>query len=218
MFQMLLNPTKFLRKHFYNFFYRMFSSFESREKMSRFCADNLETLLIAFLLAMFIRSYIIATFLIPTGSMENTLNVGDRLIGTRFDFLFREPKIGEMVIFVYPVDPRIRLIKRLIAKGGDKVEIRDGTLYLNDEPVEEPYLKERMRGRFGPVTVPENHYFFMGDNRNNSKDSRSWNIEIHEMVPGYWEDEDKVGFLHEDYIESRAILRFWPLNRFGVVQ
>jgi len=194
----------------------MFSSFEKREKLARFFADNLETLIIAFMLAMFIRGYIIATFLIPSGSMEDTLLVGDRLIGTRFDFLFREPKIGEMVIFVYPVDPRIRLIKRLVANAGDKVEIYGGKLYINDKPVNEPYLKDRMLGEFGPVVVPEGHYFALGDNRNNSNDSRFWNRKSYRR--NFWENEEEVGFLDEKYIESRPILRFWPIKRFGVVQ
>jgi len=221
MFQLLSNPTKFLRSVFYRFFYRIFSSFEKREKIARIMADNLETLLIAFLLAMFIRHYIIATFYIPSESMENTLLKGDRLIGTRFDFHFRAPKKGEIVIFVYPVNPAIRLIKRMIGFPGDLIMVRDGLLYINGQRQDEPYVKEKMAGwgrDFGPVRVPEGHYFVMGDNRNNSNDSRFWNLKGRMPYPGFWEDPDNVGFLPERFIESRPILRFWPLNRFGVVQ
>jgi len=221
MFQLLSNPTKFLRKLFYRFFFRIFSSFKNREKLARFMADNLETLLIAFLLAMFIRSYIIATFYIPSESMEDTLLVGDRLIGTRFDFLFRHPKKGEIVIFVYPVNPKIRLIKRMIGYPGDLIMVRDGILYINGQRQDEPYIKEKMSGwgkNFGPVRVPEDHYFVIGDNRNNSNDSRFWNLKGTMPFAGFWKDPDNVGFLPAENIESRPILRFWPINRFGVVQ
>jgi signal peptidase I len=225
MLQLFINPTKYLRKKFYNFYYRIFSSFNKRESLAKSFADNTETVLVALLLALFIRGFIIATFLIPSGSMENTLLIGDRMIGTRFDFIFRDPKIGEIIIFKDPVHGQIRLIKRLIGKEGDKIEIKNKILYINDIKKDEPFLKDDTGIDFGPVTVPKDHFFVMGDNRNNSKDSRLWNLTYEEsfmyLISGYkyWEKHpEKVGFFHRKFIESRPILRFWPLNRIGVVQ
>lgn len=225
MIGLFINPTKFLRKHLYNLFLRMFSSFGNREKIARFLSDNMETLIIAFLLAMFIRSYIIAVFYIPSASMEDTLIEKDRLIGTRFDFVFRAPKIGEIVIFNHPNRP-IKLIKRIVGTPGDTIQLVNNKLYRNGKYIDEPYIK--LLGRFslpfGPVTIPEHHYFVMGDNRDNSEDSRFWNLPYdfnkrsHFLSTPYWKNSDNVGFLHEKYIEARPIFRFWPINRMGVVQ
>ena len=102
---------------------------------------------------------------------------GDKLIALRTFYWFEDPKRGDIVVFEYPDDPSELFIKRIIGEPGDKVEIIDGKVYINDsrEPLKEDYLKEPMEGSFGPYTVPEDCYFMMGDNRNDSLDSRFWN-------------------------------------------
>ena len=107
--------------------------------------------------------------------MENTIMTGDRVLGLRFSYWFSEPKQGDIVIFKYPDDENQNYIKRVIGLPGDTIEIVEGLVYVNGELLEEPYLWEEPRGSFGPYVVPEGHYFMLGDNRNNSRDSRYWN-------------------------------------------
>ncbi len=108
---------------------------------------------------------------IPSGSMENTIMTGDRVIGNRFAYSFSDPQRFDIIIFRYPDDESQLFIKRIIGLPGETVEIQDGKIYLNgsDEPLEDVQTKETMVGSFGPYTVPENSYFVMGDNRNDSK-------------------------------------------------
>lgn len=114
---------------------------------------------------------------IPSGSMENTLMVGDRLIGNRLAYLFSSPKRGDIIMFDFPDDETKLYVKRVIGLPGEHVEIRDGLVYINysETPLEEDYLKEPPNSFFGTYDVPEGCYFVMGDNRNNSTDSRRWN-------------------------------------------
>lgn len=125
-------------------------------------------------IALLINHFVIINAHVPTESMENTINVNDRLIGFRLAYLFREPERGDIIIFKYPDDESQIFIKRIIGIPGDRVEIVEGVLYLNDRPVYEKYIKEKMFGNYGPYDVPENCYFVLGDNRNVSEDSRFW--------------------------------------------
>lgn len=132
-------------------------------------------LAIAFLLAFVINRFVIYKVVVPTGSMENTIMTGDKVFTFRLSYLFSEPKRGDIVVFPFPDDEKVDYIKRIIGVGGDNIEIRDGQLYINDEPAIEDYLLEPMRKEdFGPVRVPEGYYFMMGDNRNTSLDAREW--------------------------------------------
>ena len=148
---------------------------------------------------------------IPSASMENTIMTGDRIFGFRMAYginidLFgleyhkkmKDPERFDIVIFKYPDDEKQRFIKRIIGLPGEKVEIRDGKVYINDaeEPLDDSFVKETPLGNFGPYTVPENCYFMLGDNRNNSKDSR------------FWENT----FVEFDKIIGKALFRYWPLN------
>jgi len=148
---------------------------------------------------------------IPSASMENTIMTGDRIFGFRMAYginidLFgleyhkkmKDPERFDIVIFKYPDDERQRFIKRIIGLPGEKVEIRDGKVYINDaeEPLDDSFVKEAPIGSFGPYTVPENCYFMLGDNRNNSKDSR------------FWENT----FVEFDKIIGKALFRYWPIN------
>lgn len=153
-------------------------------------------IVLAVLLAVFVSEFLIVNSRIPSGSMENTIMTGDKLIALRTFYWFEDPKRGDIVVFEYPDDPSELFIKRIIGEPGDKVEIIDGKVYINDsrEPLKEDYLKEPMEGSFGPYTVPEDCYFMMGDNRNDSLDSRFWN--------------DK--YVKKDAILGKAKLQYYP--------
>ena len=128
---------------------------------------------------------------------------GDRVIGNRFAYSFSDPQRFDIIIFRYPDDESQLFIKRIIGLPGETVEIQDGKIYLNgsDEPLEDVQTKETMVGSFGPYTVPENSYFVMGDNRNDSKDSR------------YWTNT----FVTKDEILGKAIFRYWPISEFKIL-
>lgn len=134
---------------------------------------------VAIALAMFINRFVLYRVSTPTGSMENTIMINDKVFVFRLAYLFSEPKRGDIVVFEAPDDPEVDYIKRIIGLPGDIVEGIDGVVYVNGEPLKEDYIKEPMQkgpvtGTFGPYNVPEGHYFMMGDNRNNSADSRLW--------------------------------------------
>ncbi len=128
----------------------------------------------AYVVAFFVTHCVVLKAEVPTGSMIPTIEVDDRLIGNRLAYLFSDPARGDIVIFPYPDNEKELFIKRVIGLPGETLKIVDGVLYIDGEIYEEPYLNEPMEGSFGPFTVPEGHYFVMGDNRNHSKDSRFW--------------------------------------------
>ncbi|WP_072525919.1 signal peptidase I [Clostridium sp. Marseille-P3244] len=154
---------------------------------------------IALLLGIIINSTVIVNAQIPSGSMENTIMPGDRVFGNRLSYVFGEPERFDIIIFRYPDDESQLFIKRIIGLPGETVEIRNGNIYIDgsDEPLKDVDTKEPMQGNFGPYTVPKGCYFVMGDNRNNSKDSRYW----------------KHTFVSEDEILGKAVFRYWPLNK-----
>ena len=158
----------------------------------------------AILIAFVLTRCVIVNAETPTSSMENTIMTGDRVIGNRFAYSFSDPQRFDIIIFRYPDDESQLFIKRIIGLPGETVEIRDGKIYLNgsDEPLEDVQTKETMVGSFGPYTVPENSYFVMGDNRNDSKDSR------------YWTNT----FVTKDEILGKAIFRYWPISEFKILE
>ena len=157
----------------------------------------------AVILALLIDTFVIVNAQIPSGSMENTIMTGDRVFGNRLAYKFSDPKRFDIIIFKYPDDESQLFIKRIIGLPGETVEIHDGNIYINgsDTPLEDVDIKEPMEGSFGPYTVPEGCYFVMGDNRNNSRDSR------------YWENT----FVSEDEILGKAVFRYWPLNKMKLL-
>ncbi len=177
--------------------------------------EYLESFLWALALALLIRTFIVAPFRIPTGSMRDTLIEGDRILvdkviyGIKIPFTpwrlpnVRKPARGDIVVFRSPEDRRKDYIKRLVAVGGDEVEIRDLHLWINGKPLTEPpifrgrtYYNRGVFGQSGrPIKVPPRHYFFLGDNSTSSRDSRYW------------------GFVSEDEIIGRAFMIFWSLKR-----
>ncbi len=131
----------------------------------------------AALIALFLNSCIIANSQVPSGSMENTIMTGDRVIGSRLSYKFGDPERGDIVIFKFPDNEDIYYVKRIIGMPGDTVDIVDGQVYLNgsEEPLEEPYIRESMIPE-APMhfEVPEDSYLMLGDNRNYSSDARRW--------------------------------------------
>ncbi len=169
--------------------------------------ENLESLLWAVALALVIRTFIIAPFKIPSGSMRQTLIEGDRILVNKFIYRFREPQRGDIIVFRYPEDPKRPFIKRLVGLGGDEVEIRDRRIWVNDEPLDgsgifqsNQYYNQGKYGREGEgVEVPKDAYFVLGDNSASSHDSRFW------------------GFVPRKLVIGRALCIFWPLKRWRVL-
>jgi signal peptidase I len=147
---------------------------------------------LAFGLAMFINKVVIYKVKIPSGSMENTIMVGDRVITYRLAYLFGEPKRGDIVVFPFPDDESEDFIKRIIGLPGETVEGKNGLVYVDGVPLDEPYVKDKLDSDFGPYKVPADSYFMMGDNRNMSKDSR------------YWTNK----FVKKEKIRGKAILKY----------
>ena len=154
---------------------------ESDATLLREIASWTQVILTAVLIALFVDTFIIANSVVPTGSMENTIMPDNRVIGFRLSYLLEEPERGDIVIFLSPDEEekgnRTYYVKRLIGLPGDTVDIRDGAVYLNGSgtPLFEPYLPEPMKeAKAQHFEVPEDSYFFLGDNRNHSSDSRKW--------------------------------------------
>jgi signal peptidase I len=181
-------------------------------KQKSVAREYIEALLVALLLALFIRSFIVQAFKIPSGSMLPTLQIGDHILVNKFLYGLRlpypvegmavqwgQPSRGDVVVFVYPRDRSKDFIKRVIAVGGDTVEIRHKQVYVNGARVEHHYATFADEGReipgprdnLGPVSVPPHQVFVMGDNRDRSHDSRFW------------------GFVDLDDIKGKAFLIYW---------
>ena len=130
------------------------------------------TLLSALMLALVINRFVLFVFTVPTCSMENTIMTDSRIMSLRCAYWFSEPERGDIVVFPYPDDPDQTFIKRIIGLPGETIEGKDGMVYINGEPYEEDYVTSEIAAPFGPIEIPEGSYFCMGDNRNDSKDSR----------------------------------------------
>ena len=161
------------------------------------------SILLALLLAFGIRTAVVEAFFIPSGSMEPTLLVGDRILGNKFWFWFADPHRQDIVIFSPPDGASLAagaMIKRVIAVEGDVVEVRDQQVFVNGTPVDEPYIKERPQYNLPPTTVPHGMLFVLGDNRNASYDSHAW------------------GFVPRDHLKAKAFARYWPPQRIGLLE
>jgi len=190
---------------------------QKKEKSS--VQEWIESIVIAFFLAMFIRTFFFQAFRIPSGSMEHTLEVGDRLLVNKMQYGpmvpfshyripgLAKPKRGDVIVFKYPQEPRKDFIKRLIAFGGETVQIKYGDVYINGQLVEDPVIKNIFyynRGDFANsdfvLTVPKGQFFVMGDNSASSHDSRYW------------------GCLPEWMVIGQAQFIYWPLNRIRFIK
>jgi signal peptidase I len=182
--------------------------------------EYFESILIAVILALFVRTFVLQAFKIPTGSMENNLLIGDHLLVNKFVYAPTAAGVertlmpigtirrGDVLVFKSPVEPERDLIKRVIGLPGDRLEQKEKKIYINGQPLDEPYVfflepprhnselteastSSDPRENYGPVTVPPNQYFMMGDNRDNSLDSRYW------------------GFMPADYVKGKAVFIYW---------
>ena len=177
------------------------------EQSENFIIETIKVLGTALILAMGIRTFVAEARYIPSSSMEKTLLINDRLIIEKIAYHFEQPQRGDVIVFSTNDISKLSeerfkneaFIKRVIGLSGDTVSVREGIVYVNQKPLQEKYIAEKPNQDFGPVTVPPNHYFVMGDNRNNSYDSRFW------------------GFVPKRDIIGRAIFRFWPLDRLGTI-
>lgn len=159
--------------------------------------DWVISIAIAVVLALFIRHFVVELYLVDGPSMRPTLQNQERLVVNKFIYNLHDPERGDILVFQYPKDPSRDFIKRVIAIPGDTIEIKDGHVYVNGELKNEPYILSTTRGDYPLATVPEGHIFVMGDNRNNSEDSRFAD----------------VGMVPFDLIKGKAILIFWPLDK-----
>jgi len=172
----------------------------AERKKGYFFSEMLESIAIAIILAVIIRVFLFQPFFIPSGSMEPTLTEGDRIIVSKMNYRLSEPQRADVIVFKYPVDPRKDFIKRVIGLPGETLLIRDSKIFIDGKLIEQPFLPPGLKyGDFGPVSIPEGEYFVMGDNRNNSDDSRGW------------------GTLPRENIIGEAVLIYWPVNRSGLL-
>ncbi|MGQ0735714.1 MAG: signal peptidase I [Acidobacteriota bacterium] len=179
--------------------------------------EYFESIVVAVILALFVRTFVVQAFKIPTGSMEPNLLVGDHLLVNKFVFApaafgersvlpMRAVRRGDVIVFKFPEEPERDFIKRVVGLPGDTLELKSRQVLINGSPLEEPYAHYlfpasqdeetsfNVRERYGPVTVPDGHYFMMGDNRDNSQDSRYW------------------GFLPAHYVKGRALMIYWSFE------
>jgi signal peptidase I len=178
--------------------------------------EYFESIVIAVILALFVRTWVVQAFKIPTGSMENNLLIGDHLLVNKFMLgptatglerallPVRAVRRGEIIVFKYPEEPERDFIKRVIGLPGETLELRTKKVYINGRPLDEPYVhfltaasafsevtSSDVQVNYGPVTVPPDQYFVMGDNRDNSQDSRYW------------------GFLPRGHVKGKALMIYW---------
>ena len=184
--------------------------------------EYFESICVAVILALFVRTFIVQAFKIPTGSMENNLLIGDHLLVNKFAYAPTSMRLeemllpidpirrGDIIVFKYPEDPERDFIKRVIGLPGETVELRSKKVYIDGKPIDEPYVQYLftpsdeegpfdfdVRMQYGPVTVPAGQYFMMGDNRDNSQDSRYW------------------GFLPGEYIKGKALFVYFSFGDEG---
>lgn len=189
---------------------------EIKEPGKSLFREYAESIIIAVILALFIRAFVVQAFKIPSGSMEDTLLIGDHLLvnkfiyGTKIPFTdtvllpLRDPKRGDVVVFEYPEDPSKDFIKRIVGVPGDVVEGKDKKVYVNGKLYEDPHAinkesaiipaEQSPRDTFGPIVVPQDSYFTMGDNRDRSYDSRFWR------------------FVRRDQLKGLAFIKYWSID------
>ncbi|MGL6138648.1 MAG: signal peptidase I [Planktothrix sp.] len=168
--------------------------------------ENIVILAIALGLSLLIRTFVAEPRFIPSDSMFPTLEINDRLVIEKVSYYLKSPQFRDIIVFTPPSQLQEigygadqAFIKRIIGKPGQTIEVKNGRVYIDNQPQFERYIAEEPHYQLAPVKVPENCYFVMGDNRNDSNDSHVW------------------GFLPQENIIGRAVFRFWPIERFGGV-
>ena len=159
-----------------------------------------ETILVSILVVLFIREYLVQSSRVVSGSMIPTLGIQDRVLVTKWQHRFYPVERGAVVLFESPNNDKKEYVKRVVATGGDRIRINSGVIYINDKPRSFPGVLIRADQYTMPeISVPENHYFMMGDNRRYSQDSRYWGVVPHEDIIGH------------------AFLIYWPFNRAELI-
>ncbi len=156
--------------------------------------DTLDSLAVAFVVAMIIRTFFLGAYKIPSGSMLETLQIGDHILVNKLSYVLSEPQAGDIVVFEYPLEPSLDYIKRIIGTPGDTIKIVDKAVYRNGELLAENYTRFSSfnvlsasvspKDNVAEFTVPENSYFMMGDNRDASYDSRFWGFVDRDAIVG----------------------------------
>ena len=151
---------------------------ENRAELKRKVVKEIFSYVVIFaaavIIAFCVNKFVIINAHVPTSSMDPTISINDKLIGNRLAYLFKNPERGDIIIFKFPDDESQIFIKRVIGLPGEPMQIVEGELFIDGELIEEDYIKDSMRGNYGPYEVPDNSYFVLGDNRNVSEDSRFW--------------------------------------------
>ena len=173
---------------------------ETHKSSSR---EIIDSIIVAFVIAIFIRTFFLGVYTIPTGSMLDTLQIGDFILVNKLAYKFSKPQHDDIVVFEFPLNPKVDYIKRVIGVPGDVIEIQDKVVYRNGEKLEPTYTRFVEGYHLGisdnvdKFTVPEGYYFMMGDNRDNSLDSRFW------------------GYVKEDAIIGKAFIIYWSWGENG---
>ena len=175
------------------------------KKQPNFWVEALQTTALSVVMALGIRQFVAEARVVPTGSMQPTVEINDRLFIEKVSYRFHDPERGDIIVFRAPQKAleaansttNDAYLKRVIGLPGEKIEVYDGKVFVNDEPLTETYIKAPPVYTWGPSVVPDNHYLVLGDNRNGSSDGHVW------------------GFLPEETIIGKAAARFWPPNRIG---
>lgn len=173
------------------------------KELRDFIKETISIIVIAFILSLILRAFVIEGREIPSSSMLQTLQIDDRVMVNKFIYHFKEPVRGDIVIFDPPeeLNSSKYFIKRVIGLPGEKVEMKEGRVFINDKPLSEPYLPEEINYQFGPVVVPSDALLVLGDNRNFSFDSHMWNT-----------------WLTRDRIKGKAFMIYWPLSHFCLLE
>lgn len=187
---------------------RFIKALYANKKMRYLMKEWVEPIIIAVILALIIRTFVVQAFKIPTGSMRPTLIEGDRILVNKFIYKFKKPSRGDVIVFIAPEDKKKDFIKRLVGLPGEGIEIANGTLLIDDKATDPGSLiRERYyynRGDFGKegqvIKVPEDAYYALGDNSISSRDSRYW------------------GFLPKKYLIGKAFLIYWPPTRIRLIK
>ncbi len=162
----------------------------------------IEVLFLALLIAFVLRTFVVQAYRLPSSSMENSLLSGDFILVNKLHYRYNEPKPGEIIVFKYPLNPSKDMVKRVAALEGQTMEVRNKTVFVDGKMIPDPFLAKHSdfrilpedystRDNFGPVQVPAGHLFVLGDNRDNSQDSREW------------------GFLDRTFIKGKAVMVYW---------